>query len=408
MDPGRKRLDYISEYKLDSLGSFNRLSALNKFYLSRLSRQTYIMDATEFLEIVQGPCFQIFFCMALMRLYSMLNELKEKITVLESKIDQLSTRCCCNKIESIKSQHHRDFITQNDPCLENKNAGEKFKEISNEDINHPNLHMIEENPQFIGHHELQISEGGEADLTRHLAECKKNPDHLQFIPVHQFNLDHLPESHRDLYDLIKVVADLTVRISVKMISERRPQFWPNTELPYCLSDKRGNKFLRIGSGCVIGLVKNEDEQCSCSNCQSLDRARSSWKIKILTATHVVFDDIEASETRVRLFFDSEDSPKVVFDRVDLINVSTEMDICRLDYNTCDISLVEKLDQMCKRYSDVRKRVFDKYNATRDEDKLMFIVSHPHGCSKQISIGRWNDKIKIIVTCMHIYTAVAEG
>ncbi|KAK6979017.1 hypothetical protein BgiMline_019967 [Biomphalaria glabrata] len=255
--------------------------------------------------------------------------------------------------------------------------------------------MIEENPHLLGHHELQISEGGEVDLTRHMTECKKNPDHLQFIPVHQFNLDHLPESHRDLYDLIKAVADLTVRISVKMVSERRPQFWPNTELPYCLSDKRGSKDLRTGSGSVIGVVKNEDEQCSCADCKCLNRVRNSWKIKILTATHVVFDDNEASETRVRLFFDSEDSPKVIFDRVNLINVSTDMDICRLDYSTCDDSLVDKLDHMCKRYTDVRKKVFDKYNATRDEDKLMFIVSHPHGCSKRISIGRWNDKKSIL-------------
>uniref|UniRef100_A0A2C9KQ21 Peptidase S1 domain-containing protein n=1 Tax=Biomphalaria glabrata TaxID=6526 RepID=A0A2C9KQ21_BIOGL len=344
------------------------------------------MDATELQENLHR---------SISRLCTMLKELSEKTVGLEAKIGNLTSRCCCKKDESINGPS--DAIKQKDISDEDQNSREETKEIADKVISQPKDLCTIDNSHVVGHHELEISEGGEADLHKHMSECKKNPDHLQLIPVHQFKLDHLLSGYRDthLYDLIKAVADLTVRISVKMTSERRPQFWPNTTLPYSLSDKKGSKNLRTGSGRVIGLVKNEDEQCSCSNCQSLDRARSSWKIKLVTAAHVVFDDIEASQTRVRLFFDSDDSPKVVFDRVNLINVNIERDICRLDYNTCDISLVEKLDHMCKRYTDVRKKVFDKYNATRDEDKLMFIVSHPHGCSKRISIGRWKDKKSIL-------------
>ncbi|XP_055898444.1 uncharacterized protein LOC106066997 isoform X2 [Biomphalaria glabrata] len=344
------------------------------------------MDGFQFLEVVQT---------SISRLCTMLKELSEKTVGLEAKIDNLTSRCCCKRDESLIGPS--DVIKQKEISSDDQNAGEETKEIADKVICQSKDLCNVDNSHVVGHHELEISEGGEADLHKHMSECKKNPDHLQLIPVYQFKLDHLLSGYRDthLYDLIKAVADLTVRISVKMTSERRPQFWPNTTLPYSLSDKKGSKNLRTGSGRVIGLVKNEDEQCSCSNCQSLDRARSSWKIKLVTAAHVVFDDIEASQTRVRLFFDSDDSPKVVFDRVNLINVNIERDICRLDYNTCDISLVEKLDHMCKRYTDVRKKVFDKYNATRDEDKLMFIVSHPHGCSKRISIGRWKDKKSIL-------------
>ncbi|KAI8780332.1 hypothetical protein BgiBS90_019526 [Biomphalaria glabrata] len=83
---------------------------------------------------------------------------------------------------------------------------------------------------LIGDHETQESEGGEADLHQYLVGCKKNPGHSQFIPVDTFTLKHLPQGlqDNDLYEYIKVIADLTVRVDVRMSSPDRPKFWPET------------------------------------------------------------------------------------------------------------------------------------------------------------------------------------
>ncbi|XP_055884255.1 uncharacterized protein LOC106069557 isoform X2 [Biomphalaria glabrata] len=88
--------------------------------------------------------------------------------------------------------------------------------------------------QCIGEHEAQESEVGEADLHKYLEGCKKNPGHSQFIPVATFTLKHLPEGYQDiaLFELIKAVADLTLRIDVKITSPLRPKFWPDTIQPY--------------------------------------------------------------------------------------------------------------------------------------------------------------------------------
>ncbi|KAK0067080.1 hypothetical protein Bpfe_003815 [Biomphalaria pfeifferi] len=71
---------------------------------------------------------------------------------------------------------------------------------------------------LIGDHETQESEGGEADLHKYLVGCKKNPGHSQFIPVETFILKHLPEDlqDKDVYELIKATADLTVRCHILM------------------------------------------------------------------------------------------------------------------------------------------------------------------------------------------------
>uniref|UniRef100_A0A2C9LV33 Uncharacterized protein n=1 Tax=Biomphalaria glabrata TaxID=6526 RepID=A0A2C9LV33_BIOGL len=73
---------------------------------------------------------------------------------------------------------------------------------------------------LIGDHETQESEGGDADLHKYLVGCKKNPGHSQFIPVETFTLKHLHKGYQDkyLYEYIKVLADLTVRVGVEMSS----------------------------------------------------------------------------------------------------------------------------------------------------------------------------------------------
>uniref|UniRef100_A0A2C9M3T0 Uncharacterized protein n=1 Tax=Biomphalaria glabrata TaxID=6526 RepID=A0A2C9M3T0_BIOGL len=250
-----------------------------------------------------------------------------------------------------------------------------------------------------GHHEQQISEGGEADLYNLLNDCYKNPDHANFIPVKSFRIEHLPPSYRneDLYEFIKAAADLTVKVSVTLTSPERPEFWPNTNIPYFLFSMRGSKHLRTGSGNVIN-VRKEMKKCPCEKCKISEKPNNIWwTVIVRTAASVIFDSLEAGHSVFRFFYDTEDSPEVVLKGVEYhLFKNISKDWCLFDCVTCDEKLVDKLNSMVKHYNYLSKKVNDKYKHTRDVDKIMFIVSHPHGCSKQLSLGQWKNKVKFKV------------
>uniref|UniRef100_A0A2C9M072 Uncharacterized protein n=1 Tax=Biomphalaria glabrata TaxID=6526 RepID=A0A2C9M072_BIOGL len=269
--------------------------------------------------------------------------------------------------------------------------------------------------QIIGYHETQELEVGEADLHKCFIACKKNPGHRQFIPVDTFSLDHLPKDLQDniLYEYIKAVADLTVRVSVKLSSPGRPMFWPKTNQPYPFYNMSDSTNVRTGSGSVWkiykfqdgvlqdgarqekGIGKREYTHCWCRKCQDSDSpSQVWWEFYVYTATHVVFDDIEANNTTLRLFYDREDSPVVSVDNVMVEDVSVEDDLCRLNCVSCDKYLGDKLTKISQVYFDVWEKVTNKYFDSRDKYKITFIVSHPHGCSKQVSVGQWKEKHKV--------------
>ncbi|KAI8761542.1 hypothetical protein BgiBS90_030574, partial [Biomphalaria glabrata] len=259
-------------------------------------------------------------------------------------------------------------------------------------------------------HETQESEGGEADLHKRLVGCKKYPHHKQFIPVDTFTLKHLPEGFqdKDLYEYIKGIADLTVRVDVKMSSPNRPEFWPETTEPYPFYNMSERRNLRTGSGRVRYVYKFQDgvkqnesirrtayTKCWCRKCKVSDSPSNVWwEFNVHTATHVVFDDIEANHTTLRLFYDRDGSPVVSIDKVSVIVVNIKYDLCKLNCVTCDKNVGNKLMEMYKHYESVWEKVYDKYKDSRSEHKLNFIVSHPHGCSKQVSVGQWKDRLQV--------------
>ncbi|KAH9508825.1 hypothetical protein Btru_050148 [Bulinus truncatus] len=273
---------------------------------------------------------------------------------------------------------------------------------------HPKVQCI----HTLGDHETQVSEVGEVDLHKHYIDCENNPGHRLFIPVDRFTLNHLPEGHRDndLYELIKVTADLTVRVLAKMTSPHRPEFWPGTKVSYPSYSMRGKIKIKKGSGMVCGIVEKFTDgvrdidggkhrkyytTCWCKQCKhSYTASHVWWEFDVHTATHVVFDNIEASHTSCRLFFDRKGSPLVKVDQVSVVNVNIKRDVCELKCVTCDKNLADKLNKLWRNYCDVWSKVRDKYRKSRDVDKLNFIVSHPHGCSKQVSVGHWVDIQKV--------------
>ncbi|KAK6975840.1 hypothetical protein BgiMline_022225, partial [Biomphalaria glabrata] len=268
-------------------------------------------------------------------------------------------------------------------------------------------------------YETQESEGGEADLHKYLVGCKKNPGHKQFIPVDEFTLKHLPEGHhdKDLYDFIKVTAELTVRVDVKMSSPHRPEFWPQTTQPYPFYNMSGKRNLRTGSGSMWRVNKFQDGDCTdkdyeftdysecwCRKCQDSDSPSNVWwEFDVYSAAHVVFDDIEASYTILRLFYDKYDSPLVSVDKVSVVDVSIHYDVSQLKCVTCDKSIGNKLMSIVKHYRNVWHKIENKYITADSKHKINFIVSHPHGCSKQVSVGRWKEKHYVGVKSKFTYT-----
>ncbi|KAI8761547.1 hypothetical protein BgiBS90_030579 [Biomphalaria glabrata] len=262
---------------------------------------------------------------------------------------------------------------------------------------------------LIGDHETQESEDGEADLHNYLVGCKKNPGHRQFIPVDTFTLKHLPEGlqDQDLYEYIKVTADQTVRVNVNVTSPHRPEFWPKTTQPYPFYNMSKRRNLRTGSGRMWSVNKFQDgvpqdghygfnayTKCWCRKCEVSDSPSNMWwEFDVSTATHVVFDDIEASHTTLRLFYDRDESPMVSINKVSVKYVKMEHDLCVLNCVTCDKNVGYKLMEIFKHYENIWEKVWNKYS-DRSQHKFLFIVSHPHGCSKQVSVGQWKDKLKV--------------
>ncbi|XP_055896918.1 uncharacterized protein LOC106059586 isoform X2 [Biomphalaria glabrata] len=254
--------------------------------------------------------------------------------------------------------------------------------------------------------EIEEYDGTELDLKNKCISCEKNPDHAEFIPIDEFKLQHLPPTHRDknLYKLIKSMADLTVRIHVGKVSPYRPMFWPDSDRIYKPpKEDRGKEF--TGSGRIVRIEQfkngvNEEDggresdytKCWCSKCQ-IPPSNVWWECSVDTATHNVFDGVEAAHTSLRLFFDRESCDKVIIEKVYLIYNRIDDDKCWLQFATCDQSLGNRLENMINRYITIQKKVYEKYKPNRDTDKLTFIVSHPHGCPKKVSIGHWMTREK---------------
>ncbi|XP_055893857.1 uncharacterized protein LOC129927694 [Biomphalaria glabrata] len=193
-----------------------------------------------------------------------------------------------------------------------------------------------------------------------------------------------------------------------MSSPRRPKFWPKTTQPYPFYNMSEKRNLRTGSGTVRCVTKFQDgvsqdgrnkdvghTNCCCRKCNvSESPSNVYWTLNVFTATHVVFDDIEASHTTLRLFYDRDDSPVISLDEVGVSEANIENDFCSLYCVTCDETVGNKLMEMYEHFYKVWLKFYRKYLESRSNHKLTFIVSHPHGCSKQVSVGQWEDMYKV--------------
>ncbi|BFZ24315.1 hypothetical protein BsWGS_27354 [Bradybaena similaris] len=255
--------------------------------------------------------------------------------------------------------------------------------------------------------EAEYSYGGEADLHRHYASCTKNPGHKNFIPVDKFSIEDLPERYRDddVMDYIRAVSDLTVRVTVKYVSDRRPETDGVSGKPFPGYFNRGQRRTTVGTGWVEYVllhIRSFQETCRCKDCLTSYEPQTEFGIiYIRTARHVVFDESEAAHTTCHLYFDTGRTPETCEGVIALNGMSDywgdgRTDSCKMYHYTHDLGLTDRLYQRCKQKIDLKIKICKKppykwnlkwIRPALDKQPLLLIVSHPHGCSKQISIGR---------------------
>ncbi|XP_035826772.1 uncharacterized protein LOC101857261 [Aplysia californica] len=236
---------------------------------------------------------------------------------------------------------------------------------------------------------------GEADLQRHFIDCDKHPGHEMFTPVSTFSVRDLPEGYQDpdIVAYIRAQADLTVRVVSRYTSSDRPD-------NYAFSGIKGETFLRTGTGFIQYVYKCEgrtDKPCPCPECKNSDAPRAQWaKVKIRTATHVVFDDTEAKHSVAELFYDNhEDLKNGKIKTVFGDNVcfgAIRGDWCDMRCVTHDLDLCDYIKDAWGRWRWLESKVNEKFRG--DEHRLSVVVSHPHGCNKQVSVGRWADRVVV--------------
>lgn len=247
-----------------------------------------------------------------------------------------------------------------------------------------------------GQHECEVFNARAENINKEGAtawrECDKNPGHSNFIPAGRFSLKHLPQWCRDqsLVNLVHGLVKLTVRVSVHYTSLRRPD-------GYTFSQFRGSKLPHVGSG-YVSSIQEVVGPCRCQECQaSSNPLQHSYHILISTACHVVYDSTEARATRVDLFHDVTDGPG------DSSNLNRPRSLHGMDV----VARLEAYGDWCM----VRCATHDADLAKLLQDQVDFagrtlpdnrwlgggvpnvcvVVSHPHGMSKQVSVGKVVDR-----------------
>ncbi|BFZ14237.1 hypothetical protein BsWGS_17275 [Bradybaena similaris] len=253
--------------------------------------------------------------------------------------------------------------------------------------------------------EFEITSREEGYLHDPEFHCEKDPTHERFIPIREFKKEHLLPGLQDddIVNCIKALGNLTVRIKCSLTSAGRPDTIPNSNKPYPFIQYKGiDGNPRYATGWVL-FVDREPRApigaCPCDSCQNSTSPKSKFaRIEIRTAAHHVYDRKEAERTICDLFFDEgskpgEDSQQLVSCSIAQAQHDFESDSSDLTFFTHDMELAERLEGMVREYQTLHKVVKGKYpdienSQLENEHKLTVIVSHPHLCSKHVSVGEY--------------------
>lgn len=181
-------------------------------------------------------------------------------------------------------------------------------------------------------------------------------------------------------EFIKLKSKETVRIFVPWTSLDRPD-----DLGF--AEYKGTDFPRTGSGTAFLFNMEKVEDCSCHEVPEPHKVSGTFKV--MTAAHVVFDDKEAQKTEIEFFYDDENSVSEVVKatgvRVSYIDVKNNMSV--VECRTHDLTLFQHL-------SDARRQrehlIQESLRSLVSYEPMVVLISHPHGFSKRISVGKLID------------------
>ncbi|KAK6964382.1 hypothetical protein BgiMline_031607 [Biomphalaria glabrata] len=214
--------------------------------------------------------------------------------------------------------------------------------------------------------------------------------HNEMIAEDQFTIEHLPTEYRqrDIFELTKAIASLTVRLLVKHVSDTRPTYFPNTSIPFPLYDKRGQDFCSNGSGRISDVEEqNKVFFCRCMKCINSDSpSRKWWSIKIFTSVSVVFDNDEARNTSCSVF--QEDTNLFsTLQNCKMLWKCDESDLCLIEAACCDEMLCNKIFSVILHLNKIWKGLHKIFKHLESKtERLIIVVSYVHGLRKCISIG----------------------
>ncbi|CAL1529265.1 unnamed protein product [Lymnaea stagnalis] len=251
-----------------------------------------------------------------------------------------------------------------------------------------------------GENEVEIGEDNDvADLDRvSPSRCQKEACHHKYILTDKLTLCDFPKRYRDrdVLQLAKVLALLTVKVRVGYVSRERPEFSPEN-LRYPLYTLRGQSIVSCGSGRIWDveiITPEQNRKCECRGCRASDTPIYAWAyVYVDTATHVVFDNDEAKSTDCWWGYDSPCAPHVILEGVAMKDRNFARDTFRIACVTHDLDLVRRLQGWTREYEELFWEVTNKYDGSEQEvkDNLIIIVSHPHGCYKRVSLGPWESR-----------------
>ncbi|CAL1533103.1 unnamed protein product [Lymnaea stagnalis] len=205
-------------------------------------------------------------------------------------------------------------------------------------------------------------------------QCTKG-NHKDYVPIDSLFYPTLPEAYEreDIASVVKALGKLVVKIEVNHSSPRRPKLFPG----------KNAKFPKGHCRATGKIIFSERKR---------DFGQEWGEIKIATSSHVVFDQSEAEHTTCILNFDNADSEVVKLKCTKVTYVNTEQDNCLLICKTGDMNLVKQLMDNIYDFVNTHKELHEKYRNLPKND-LVLTVSHPHGHTKQVSIGSYAEPDK---------------
>ncbi|CAL1534241.1 unnamed protein product, partial [Lymnaea stagnalis] len=175
----------------------------------------------------------------------------------------------------------------------------------------------------------------------------------------------------DIVNYIKTQGELTVRIISSHTSPKRPE-------GYSFYEYRGKQLQRNGTGFIQYVYRNDTRSgapCPCPECRTSAHPRVAWaKVKVRTATHLVFDDDEARRTVVQLFYDVDgDKTGVKVLHGESVRHGTLAgDWCDMRCVTHDMELVDHLKDTWGRWRWLETKINQNY-ATHPDPRLAVVV-----------------------------------